>query len=364
MAIDLWTPRDFFDIRRDDRNDGTPDYFGAYFNRDIFAKRGEVRMADLPENDRFLAPFVLPYEQGKPMDISHRFTMEAFRVPYIKVKSPVRPSEVMNYDPRFLLSIAPREPTIEEAFDARVRELDDVHRSRIANREAWMRARAFIDGKLRIDYDRDQGADHPTVELDFGRDANLNIVKTGDFWNDPDTPILDDLEEWMTRQYLAYGGGTTATLIVGAKVAGVFRKNKQVKEMLDIRYPSNAGVEISLGIQRTEQPLQRIGKLDSGLEVWTYKDTFDIPTSDGVGKQRVDIFNEKDVLMIAPGANGVNVRGPIYDADAQEAGLTSAQIFAKQWTTKDPSEHWQMHQASYLPIPLYPNRVAKARVLA
>lgn len=363
MTIDIWSPLDLMQIRRDDRNDGTPGYFDRFFTQSIFAKRGEVRMADLPENDRFLAPFVLPYEQGKPMDVSRKLEFSGFTVPYIKVKSPVRASEVLNYNPEFLLSIAPREPTVEEAFDARVIEIDSIHRARIANREAWMRARAFIDGKLRIDYDRDQGADHPSVELNFGRDPTLNIVKTADFWDDPDTLILDDLEAWMSAQYLAHGGGSASQLIVGAKVAPLFRRNKQIKEMLDTRYRGNDDVAIRQGIMRTEQPLQYIGQLTTGLEVWTYKDTFDIPLPNG-SKQRVDVFNEKDVLMVAPGATGVNVRGPIFDAAAIKAGLSSVDIFAKQWPVEDPSDYWQMHQSSYLPIPLYPNRVSKARVLA
>lgn len=364
MAIDLWTPREYIDIRRDARNDATPGYFDRFYTQQVFAKRGEVRMADLPENDRFLAPFVLPYEQGKPMDIQHKFDVHAFRLPYIKVKSPVRTTEVMNYDPEFLMSIAPREPTIEEAFDARTVELDNVHRQRIENRKAWMRARAIIDARLRIDYDRDQGADHPSIELNFGRDANLDIVKTGDYWDDPDADILGDLETWMTRQYLAYGGGATSQLIVGARVAPLFRRNNGIKDMLDTRYRGNDDVVIRQGIMRTEQPLQYIGQLTTGLEVWSYKDTFDVPTTDGASKVRVDILNERDVLMVAPGATGVEARGPIFDAEAVRAGLSSVDVFAKQWLTEDPSDYWQMHQASYLPIPLYPNRVAKARVLA
>lgn len=362
----IWSPLELAELallRRDERNDGTPDYFDRFFTQNIFAKRGEVRMADLPENDRFLAPFVLPYEQGKPMDTSTKLDFNGFTVPYVKVKSPVRAVEVMNYDPTFLLRIAPREPTIEEAFDARVRELDVVHRSRIANREAWMRARAIIDGKLQIDYERDQGAENPSVLLDFGRDPGLNIVKTDDFWDDPDADILGDLESWMTAQYLAYGGGSASQLIVGAKVAPVFRKNKGILAMLDTRYRGNDDVSIRQGIMRTEQPLQYIGQLTTGLEIWSYKDTFDIPLPNG-GKQRVDVFNEKDVLMVAPGANGVHVRGPIFDAEAIQAGLSATPVFAKQWYTKDPSDFWQMHQSSYLPIPLYPNRTAKARVLA
>lgn len=363
MPFDIWTPREQTLIRRDDRNDGAPSYFNQYFSTPIFAKRGEVRMADLPENDRFIAPFVLPYEPGKVVDRSRDIGFNGFTVPYIKVKSPIRATEVRNYKPEYLMSIAPREPTVEEAMDARVIELDTFHRSMIDNRVSWMCARAFLDGKIQVDYAREQGTEHPSVLLDFGRDDNLNVTLTDDFWDDPDADILGFVENLMSRQYLAQAGGSAAQLILGASVVPGFRNNKGIKDLLDTRYRGGEEIIMKRGILRENQPLKYIGQLSEGLEVYSYKDTFDIPT-DGGGKERVEVMDPKSIALIAPGANGAMVRGPIYDAEAIAAGLSSVEVFAKQWYTKDPSDFWQMHQASKLPIPLYPNRVATARVLA
>ena len=363
MPIEIWTPRSLYALRRDARNDGTPGFFDGFFTQNHFAEDGEVRFGDLEEGNRFLAPFTLPYEQGRPVDVSESEKIEAFTLPYIKPKSPVRPTDLKNLRPSEVFRNGGELPTMAQRFDARTAELDGLHRQLIRNRESWMRARAIIDGKVVIQYERDQGASNPDVELNFGRDANLTITKSAGFWDDPAANILGDLEDWMGRQYLANRGGSTSQLIVGAKVAPLFRRNTGIKEMLDTRYRGNDDVSIRQGIMRVNQPLSYIGQLATGLEVWSYKDTFDIPMANGT-KQRVDILNEKDVLLLAPGVDGVHVRGPIMDTEAIASGMWMQDIFAKQWETKDPGERWMMHQASYLPVPLNPNRTAKARVLA
>lgn len=363
MAIELWTPRSLYALRQDDRNDGTPGFFDSFYTQEHFAEDGEVRFGDLEEANRFLAPFVLPYEQGKPVDTFENESIEAFTVPYIKMKSPVRPTEVKNLRPSEIFRNNGELPSLAQRFEARTVELDNLHRRLIRNREAWMRARAIIDGELHIQFDRDQGAAHPDVVLNFGRDANLTEIKTADYWNDPDADILGDLETWMGRQYLANRGGSASQLIVGAQVAPLFRRNNGIRQMLDRNIRGNGDVSVNLGIMRVNQPLNYIGQLTTGLDVYSYKDTFDIPTPAG-GKQRVDILNEKDILLLAPGVEGVNVRGPIYDTEAMASGLWMQDVFAKQWETKDPGERWMMHQSSYLPIPQNPNRTFRARVLA
>lgn len=366
MAIELWTPNDLYALRRDDRMDDVPSYFldEHFGSNEHYAEDGEIRFGDLEESTRFLAPFVLPYEQGKPMQYMEPESVEAFRVPYIKLKNAVRPEDAKNIKPSDIFRNGGQPPSLEQRFDARVAELDRRHRRAIRMREAWMATRAIVDGKVQIDFERDQGAANPSVLLDFGRDPSLNVVKTADFWNDPDALILDDLESWMNRQYLIHGGGSAFRMTVGAQVAGVFRKNKQVLDMLDTKYyGAPEDVQIKRGINRLSRPRNYIGKLESGLEVWSYKDTIDVPTVGG-GKQRVDLFNEKDIILEAPGATGVKVRGPIYDTKAIESGQVAAEVFAKMWETEDPGEKWLMHQASFLPVPLHPNRILKARVLA
>lgn len=363
MALDMWTSEDLYALRQDERMNPLPSFIlDTFFNLDYYSEDGTIRFADLPEADRFLAPFVLPYDQGKPLDYRKGYSVSDFTPAYIKLKNGVRPEDARIPSPRFLLNRT--KPSLAERFDMRVAELMEMHLRAIQVRKIWMAARAFIDGKVQIDYDRDQGAANPSVLLDFGRAAGHTITLADEFWSDPDAPILDHIEEWMSTMYLANGGGTAAQLIVGAQVAPVFRKNKQIISMLDKNVRSNTDdVQISLGIMRTERPLTRIGQLTTGLEILTYKDTVDIPNGSG-GKTKIDLFHEKDVLLVAPGATGVQAHGAIYDVDAIEQGAVATDVYSKMFKTDDPGELFLMNQSSPLMIPLYPNRTLKARVLA
>ncbi|OQM75592.1 major capsid protein [Manganibacter manganicus] len=364
MAIELWTPRDLYELRQNDRYKAVPSYFlDTFFTQTHYSEDGTIRFGDLPDSDRFLAPFVLPYEQGKPTQNAKAETITQITAPYIKLKDAVRPTDLKNIRPSEVFINAGRTPTLEERFDLRVAEITERHTRMIDVREAWMAARALIDGKVQIDFDRDQGTDHPSVLLDFGRDSGHTITKSADYWSVAGTDILGDLETWMNTMYLASGGGAASTLIVGAKVAPYFRKNTGIKDALDTRYRGNDSVQMSLGILRTEQPLNYLGQLGSGLNVYSYKDTVDVPDGSG-GKTKVDLLNEKDVLLVAPGATGVRCYGAIYDNAAIKNGLSNSRIFAKMFRTEDPGEDFIMHQSSPLPVPLYPNRTLKARVLA
>lgn len=364
MAIELWTPKELYMLRQDDRFKAIPSYFlDTFFTQTHYSEDGAIRFGDLPDSDRFLAPFVLPYEQGKPTQNAKSESISEITVPYIKLKDAVRPTDLKNIRPSEVFINAGRVPTLAEKYDMRVSELTERHTRMIDVREAWMAARAFIDGKVQINYDRDQGADHPSVLLDFGRDAGHTVTKSSNYWSDPATDILGDVEGWMNTMYLAHGGGSASMMIVGAQVAPVFRKNTGIKLALDKNYRGNDSVQINLGIMRTEQPLSYIGALDSGLSVWSYKDTVDVPNGSG-GKTRVDLLNEKDVLLVAPGATGVRAYGAIFDNDAIENGLANSRVFGKMWREKDPGADFIMHQSSPLPVPLYPNRTFKARVLS
>ena len=366
MPIELWTPEELYLLRRDERMDPIPSYIlDTYFPTSYYSEEGEIRFADLPEANRFMAPFVLPYEQGRPMWDRQPESVKAIRPPYMKPKNAVRPEDAKNIRPSEVYRNRGGRFSLQDRFNARVVELTEMHIRAIRMREVWMACRAFFDGKVQIDYERDQGAANPSVLLDFGRDAGHTVIKTGDYWDDPNAPILDDVEGWMKTMYLANGGGSAAVMLVGAQVASTFRKNNQIKDMLDTRYyGAPEDVQIKRGIMRTERPLSYIGKLDSGLEVWSYKDTIDIPSGVGMGKTKVDLFNEKDICLIAPGATGVRAHGPIYDTEAIDAGLQNSEIFGKMWDTKDPGERFVMHQSSKLPIMTNPNRTFRARVLA
>jgi hypothetical protein len=52
------------------------------------------------------------------------------------------------------------------------------------------------------------------------------------------------------------------------------------------------------------------------------------------------------------------------NSKALKAGLSQVDIFPSMWEEDDPADTFLMHESSPLPIPLYPNRTFKARVLA
>lgn len=364
MPIELWTPEELYLLRQDERMNPLPSYIlDTYFPTSFYSEEAEIRFADLPEADRFMAPFVLPYEQGRPMFNRHPETIKAIRPPYMKPKNAVRPEDAKNIRPSEVYRERGKPFSLQDRFNARVVELTEMHLRAIRVREIWMACRAFFDAKVQISYERDQGAANPDVLLDFGRDAGHTVIKNADYWDDPATLIMNDVEAWMNTMYLANGGGAAGVMLVGAQVAPLFRRNTQIKDMLDTRYRGNESVTFDTGIMRTEQPLNYIGQLATGLQVYSYKDTIDIPSGVGMGKTKVDLFNEKDICLIAPGATGVRAHGPIYDTKAIETGQQNAEIFGKMWDHEDPGERFIMHQSSKLPIPIYPNRTFRARVL-
>lgn len=366
MPFDLWTTEELMLLRRDDRMDAIPNFFlDTFFDLAHFSDDQEIKFAELPEADRFLAPFVLPTEQGKPIRTARAETIKAITPPYIKLVNGVRPTEARNLMPADALRNRGGRLTLEQRFNLRVQQLVEEHIRRVRTREAWMAARAILDAKIRIQYERDEGAALPDVELDFGRDANLTVIKSSGYWSDPTADILGDVETWANRMYLANGGGSPSQLIVGARVASTFRANEGILKSMDktYRYNDANGIDFTSGIMRIQQPMKFIGRLDSGLDVWTYKDTVDIPNGSG-GKTKIDLMDERDVLMVAPGASGVRAYGAIYDVDAIQQGNTQTDLFQKMYKSDDPGELFLKTDSSPLPIPLYPNRTFRARVLA
>lgn len=367
MAFDIWTTDELMAVRTDTRMDQVPSFFlDNFFSQTYWAEDKEIKFADLPAATRYLAPFVLPTEQGRPLQSRRTESVQAFEPGYIKLKNAVRPVDARNLMPSDALRTRRAPLSLADKFELRTVQLMEDHLRAIRNREAWMAARAFIDGRVLVDYARDQGTAYPSVTLDFGRAANHTVALTTTYWNDPTYDILGDVETWSNRMYLANGGGAPNMMIVGARVAPLFVKNNGIKAAMDKNYRINDqnGLDFKSGLHRIERPYYFVGKLDSGMEVWAYKDTIDIPNGSG-GATKLDILDERDVVLVAPGADGIRCFGAIYDVEALQDGVaTSTDIYTKMWASKDPGEIFLMNQSAPLPIPLYPNRTLKARVLA
>lgn len=357
MALDIWTSADLIRLMEDNRRDPIPSHFlDTYFTETHYSDKELIGFGELPEAGRYLAPFVLPTEQGKPIFRTKGESVKFIKPPYIKPKDAVRPVETVVKRASELMRGG--ELSLQERFDRRVVEIQQFHIRAIRMREAWMAARAFIDGKVLIQYDRDQGGYNPDVELTFGRASTHTVTLSTNYWSNPDHDILGDIQRWADIMYDSVHGGWPVRMYVGRDVAKVFRTNKGIKAEMDTTYRGNE-VQMKTGLITREDPLQRLGTLGAGLEVFAYSDQ--VQNNNGT---MVDILKPKDVLLVAPGATGVRAYGAIYDVDAFQGGNIMTDIFPKMWSTKDPGEMFIMHQSAPLPIPLYPNRTFKATVLA
>lgn len=363
MALDLWNSGELYQLLRDDRLDAEPSFFlDSFFPDTYFSDDEIIRFAKLPQEYRVLAPFVLPTEQGKPIFKRKAEVVNDIRPPYIKPKDAVRAEDAMNVLPSEVYRSGGQRPSLEQRYNRRIVEVTQYHLRAIKMRKIWMAARAVLDAKVQIDYERDQGASAPSVLLDFGRAAGHTVIKTTDFWDDPDTPIMTDIEGYLNTMVMSAFGGAATQMIVGASVAPWLKRNTQIKDMLDTRYRGGESVSVDRGIFRTAglvQPLTRIGQLSDNLEVFMYRDY--VENNNGA---LIDIMDPRDILLVAPGASGVVAHGAILDDEAIAAGLSSVDVFPKMWREKDPGATFMMHQSAPLPIPLYPNRTFKARVLA
>lgn len=366
MTINLWDSRDLYLLREDLRLDPVPDYFHRnYFGTDFYSEDGAIKFADLPVPHRKLAPFVAPTSQGKPIFERRGEKVEAFQPAYIKVKDAVRVVESRNVRPSEIWRTSGTGlPSLQERFDRRVAEVQAYHLRAIEMQKAWMAARAFIDGAVTVRYHADQGQPHPEVTINFGRAAQLNQTLSGTYWSDPAYDIIGHLSNVSNLMYAQAHGGRPTTVLMGSAVVEHVQNNTGIKELLKSPAQSRGGEDtlVRQGMLNINEPISQVGTIGGigqSLDLWTYKDVVEGPTG-----TMVDILDPRDVLVIAPGAGGVMAHGAIYDVDAFEGGNISVDVFTKMFKTNDPGDMYIMNQSSPLPVNVYPNRVARLRVLA
>ncbi len=365
MAVfEIWKPRDLYRLQQDTRLEALPSHFlDTYFTERHFSAEKAIRMAELDTPDRRMAPFVLPTENGKPIFRERGATVKEIEPAYIKPKDAVRVVDARNPTVSELLMDQPL--SLQQRFDMATAKRAAYQLRTIRMRECWMAARAFIDAKVNIAYERDQGAAFPEVEVDFDRDAGHTVVKGSNYWSSTSTLILDDIETWANTMVEAKFGGWPTRLYLGSEVAKFFHKNTQVQDDL-VASQVRRGTETDLttGIQMRagkSNPLVRIGTVGKGIEVVSYRDQ--VENANG---SMVDLLDPKDVLLVADGATGTRAYGAIYDLDAlQDGRAISTDIYTKMWqTVGDLADSYVMSQSAPLMIPLYPNRTFKATVLA
>jgi hypothetical protein len=312
-------------------------YWLSYFPDEQTFETEEI-MFDMITEGRALAPFVAPNVQGRVMK-SRGSTTKTFRPAYVKPKHEVNPQRALKR--AVGEGIGGTEMSLEERYDAIVADNMRQERELIERRWEWMAARAIIDGEVTV-----SGDDYPSVTVDFGRDASLDITLAGTArWDQADAAPLADIQD--ARAAVVSKGRTSVTrLTFGQDAWDSFIADADVKELLDKSYRgSDSDFNRSLG---SGEPWELRGRLSGSgssgaVELYTYNDKYE--DEDGV---ETEFMAQNLMVGTSPGIKGVRCFGAIKD---KKAGLKPLSLFPKMWDVEDPSQTLTMTQSAPLMVP-------------
>lgn len=295
--------------------------------------------------DRRVAPYVMPTVAGKPQR-ELGYSTEKLIPAYVKAFNTIDPSRTLSRRPGEAyggqLSPMARQQAILGQY------LTD-QRDAIERRWNLMAASVMLDGSLTIN-----GDSHPSRTLDFSRAAGHTVtLASGSRWGDSGIVPLDNLETWSTTVHDACNFPVD-TVIMGTTAWTAFRKNSELKELLDLQRGAESlgGLTVAPG---SGAPLQYKGS-DGNKQYWVYRETYDTDES-----TTVNVMDPRDVLLVA--SNGLELAkcfGAIMDVEV----LRSVDIFTKSWVTEEPSRRNLLSQSAPLIVPGRPNATFKARVVA
>ena len=357
--MEAWDTGDIIRVLEDTSMDTIPTHFlSTYYTDYYFSEEKRIRFEELPVNDRILAPYVKPLDGGRPLYREQGTQTRDFLPPYVKMTDPLTPGTAVTPMAREVVRGRPT-LSLAERYDLRSMRIAEDQTRALAMREAVQAFDAMHYGKLRFQYERDLGADNPDVELDFDRAANLTDIKLSGYWSDPSAKIYDDLEDYANRMNNALRGGWPAVMYIGTAVTGVFKKNTQIKEMLDTTYRGTAETSINRAITRVDRGVTFIGHLEGGIDVYSVKEDITLPNGNVEA-----LFPAKEVLMVAPGFSGIRAYGAIWNLKAIETGTTRARFYPSRWMEPDGSAAFVQLESSPLMLPVDVNKTLRAKVIA
>lgn len=365
MALTIFTQRDLLEIRRDMRLERPTDFWRRTFfgGAPHYSQNKEIQFGKITGR-RAMAPFAQPSHMGKPIVKTLGAALESFMPGYIKLLDAVRPEDATTLTPEEVMTGELLD--MQTRFDLRTAEISSQHVDAIQRTWDWMCARAIIDGSVAIKYDQEQGQPNPEVTISYGRDANLTVgFGSGNDWSSASADILGDLSEWIALGRKAQFGGTYNRMIVGSDVAPLFTKNTGVLDLLKTDIRGGDGTSFTRGLFAGANPDDAnapsyIGTIAGNgltLEVYAYSDQQYADNG-----ALVEMLNPKDIVMTAPGVDGLMAYGAIYDVKAVQ-GKMMTDIFQKQWEQENPSQLSMLSQSAPLPIVRFPNKTFKATVL-
>lgn len=297
--------------------------------------------------NRKLAPLVVPSLQGRPIFTETPVRLSRLKPAYVKPKDPITPERLIKKRPNEDL-FSQNNLSPYQRFLVLVADILKDHRGSVENRLEWLTAQAALYGKVTL-----SGPDYPERTVDFERDPSHTVTLSGaDLWSNPDAPILDMVQTWISQIRRADFGGPVTRVTVGRNVAGYLNNNKQILAERDLLVRGTDAKRAN--VFRKDDYAELIVTV-GGLEFWTTSDWYHAP--DGTVQQYMP---DDGVLLTGPNLNMVECYGAIMDLKAK---LQATPVFVKQWDQEDPSGTFLMTQSAPLVVPVNPNNSLFATVL-
>ena len=298
---------------------------------------------ELDGKKRRLAPFVHPLVGGKLVE-SRGFQTKTFTPAYVKdlrVHDATRP---------FKRTAGEQIGGNQNVTPAQRQQINLTRDLRdqvdmLTRRLEVMAVEALRTGRVTV-----KGDGFDSVQVNFGRDANLTITKTvGTKWGDNGIDPLADLETW--GMLVLKGSGSTIRNIVMDPDAWVkFRDNAKLEKRLDLTRAETG--KINLGA--IPDHVQYKGS-DGTYDYWVYADWYIDPDTG----TETPMLPSGTVLGVGD-IMGVRHFGAIKN---EEAGYQSREYFSSSWLERNPSRRQILMESAPLMVPYRPNACFCATVL-
>lgn len=305
-----------------------PFILNSFFRDEQLEATEEIHF-DVDTGKRRISPFVSPVVAGKVV-AQRGFKTDMFKPAYIKDKRVFNPAGALKraIGERIGGELSPAQRVQIKLASEMADQLQMLNR-----RLELMAVEALRRGKITV-----TGDQYPTVEVDFGRHADLTkALLTTARWGEAGVEPLDDLDAWSLAVSLR-SGGVANTVIMDSKAWQLFSASAKVQKLLD-RFRGSDKLEATIGGHGAKY----MGNTGS-FDIWVYTDWYEDPETGAVTQYLPDYT----VLMTGPDLEGCRCFGAIQD---EEAGFEPMPYFPKSWLEKDPSVRYLLMQSAPLMVP-------------
>ena len=303
---------------------------------------------DVDVGKRRMSPFVSPLVEGKLVE-GRAVQTNTFKPAYIKdkrapdLRRPVR----RQIGERIGGELSGAERMMANLNFEMADQIDMLNR-----RLEWMASQVIQAGQVTI-----AGDGFPTTVVNFGRDAGLTVVLTGNpMWDSGNAAAAPaaNIQDWANK-ILKLSGAVPTDIVFSPTAFTYFIKDQSIRDAIvfdTARFREVTKNNVNIAAQ-TKLGAQYKGSWGS-YDLWIYNDWY---VDDNNVQQRM--LPDGSVFLSGAGMMGTRAFGAILDPDFNYAALPYA---PKSWVEKDPAQRILLMQSSPIVIPSRVNTTLYATV--